>query len=339
MEEKISDIKSSTRSAKIPVVLLSVACGILAVALAISLFYIHREKNRTATAMAKVEKQQQIIDEDMISIELLKQRSQQYSVGVPFLQSFFDDVIVYKNHTGVVYAPIDPKLPKNSYDFTALSYKDDIAQYADKNGIVGKVGIDVSRYQKTIDWQKVKASGISYAFLRAGYRGYDSGKMMEDEQYATNLKEASKVGMDLGVYFYSQAINTQEAIEEAEFVLNSIKDHSIRYPIVFDMEDVGSDTARTANLTPKQITDITVAFCEKIKEAGYTPMIYGNIEWMMDHLELERVTAYQKWFAQYYYKPFFPYEFQIWQYSSTGNVPGIEGDVDLNLCFADYTKP
>ena len=89
MEEKISDIKSSTRSAKIPVVLLSVACGILAVALAISLFYIHREKNRTATAMAKVEKQQQIIDEDMISIELLKQRSQQYSVGVPFLQSFY----------------------------------------------------------------------------------------------------------------------------------------------------------------------------------------------------------------------------------------------------------
>lgn len=317
------------------ILLLGIISVLLVISLGASLLYSYRERNRSVSVMAQVKKQQQIINEDMISIELFQQRSQQYSVGIPFLQSFFEDKIVYKNHTGVVYAPIDPALPKNNYDFNALSYQNGIAKYADKNQVVGKVGIDVSYHQGEIDWSKVKSAGISYAFLRAGYRGYDTGKLKEDEQFSAHLKEASEAEIDLGVYFYSQAISKEEAVEEANFVLEKIKGTRVDYPIVFDME-IESEKARTAKLTPAQITDITIAFCERIKEAGYTPMIYGNIIWMMDHLQLERVTGYQKWFAQYYNKPFFPYEFQIWQYSSTGKIPGIKGDVDLNLCFADY---
>lgn len=156
---------------------------------------------------------------------------------------------------------------------------------------------------------------------------------MKDEYCDQNLKGASEAGIDMGVYFYSQAVTVEEAEEEAAFVLDSIKDYDIKYPVVFDMEETGTDNARTAQLSAEQKTDITIAFCEKVKAAGYTPMIYGNIEWMMDHVELERLTQYPKWFAQYFNKPFFPYEFQMWQYTNEGSVPGIEGGVDLNLCF------
>ena len=115
-----------------------------------------------------------------------------------------------------------------------------------------------------------------------------------------------------------------------------MKGYTVRYPIVFDMEEITTEGARTANLTAAQITDLTIAFCERIKSAGYTPMIYGNVKWMMEHVELSRLTSYQKWFAQYYNKPFFPYEFQIWQYTNKGKVNGITGEVDLNLCFVNY---
>ncbi len=334
MTESIQTPKKS----KVAIFLLAGLSVILALALAACLYLLNRENNRAVSAMATVSSQQKTMEEDMISIELLQQRSQQYSVGIPFLQSFFDDRIVYKNNTGVVYAPIRSDLPKNGYDFTALSYQDGIAKYTDKNGVKGITGIDVSRYQGKIDWDKVKTADISYAFIRTGYRGYDTGKIMQDDTCKTNLIGASKAGIDLGVYFYSQAITTQEAVEEADFVLDTIEGFDIRYPIVFDMEEVTSDTARTADLTPSEITDITISFCERVKDAGYIPMIYGNVQWMLDHLELERLTTYDKWFAQYFNKPFFPYEFQIWQYSATGEIPGIEGDVDLNLCFKNYTE-
>ncbi len=336
MEEE----KKTPTAAKVTIVILTVSCILLAAALALLFLSTKVEKSRSVAAIARLEtdldKKQSVIDNETIPIKTFKERAQQYGAGVPFLQSFFDDVIVYKNNQGIVYQPIDDTLPKNPYDFSKLSYQNSRAQYEDSSGIVGLKGVDVSKYQGKIDWQAVKSDDISFAFIRAGHRGYaEAGQIAQDPYLVTNLTNAAKADIDVGVYFFSQAITEEEAVEEADFVLNAIKGHSVSYPIVFDMEEVTSEGARTANLTAAQITDITIAFCERIQSAGYTPMIYGNIKWMLEKLELPRLTSYQKWFAQYYNKPFFPYEFQIWQYTNKGKVNGISGDVDLNLCFVN----
>lgn len=336
MEEKRTPL-----TAKITIIVLSISCVLLTAALALLYISTRWEKNKSVAAIARLEtnldEKQNIIDNETISIETFKSHAQQYGASIPFLQSFFDDVIVYKNKQGIVYQPIDDSLPKNTYDFSMLTYKNSQIQYEDSNGVVGLKGIDVSKYQGKIDWQAVKDDGVSYAFIRAGHRGYAAaGQIAQDPYFTANLNGAAKAGVDVGVYFFSQAITAEEAIEEADFVLNAVKGHAIRYPIVFDMEEITAEGARTANLTAAQITDLTIAFCERIKAAGYTPMIYGNVKWMMEHVELSRLTQYQKWFAQYYNKPFFPYEFQIWQYTNKGKVNGITDEVDLNLCFVNY---
>lgn len=332
MEEKRTPL-----AAKITIIVLSIICILLSAALV----FLYFSKNESVAAIAQLEtdldEKQNIIDNETISIKTFKNHAQQYGANIPFLQSFFDDVIVYKNKQGIVYQPIDDSLPKNTYDFSMLTYQNSQVQYEDNKGIVGLKGIDVSKYQGKIDWQAVKEDGVSYAFIRAGHRGYaEAGQIAQDPYFTANLNGAAKAGVDVGVYFFSQAITAEEAIEEADFVLNAVKGHAIRYPIVFDMEEITAEGARTANLTAAQITDLTIAFCERIKSAGYTPMIYGNVKWMMEHVELSRLTQYQKWFAQYYNKPFFPYEFQIWQYTNKGKVNGITGEVDLNLCFVNY---
>lgn len=334
MEEERTNVKNKW---KVFSILLLIICVLLTAALALSVYWIVRENNRSVTAMAKMRNDISTLKEETIPIETFKAHAAQYGAGIPFLQSFFDDVIVYKNDEGIVYEPIDDTLPKNSYDFSKLRYQDAMAVY-DVDGVTAKTGIDVSKYQGNIDWNAVKKSGISYAFIRVGLRGYGTGEILQDEYCLKNLEGATKAGMDIGVYFFSQAISKAEAIEEAEFVLKQIEGYDISYPIVFDMEEIASDTSRTKDLTAAQITDITIAFCERIKQAGHTPMIYGNIDWMIEHIELERLTEYDKWFAQYFNKPFFPYEFQMWQYTNKGKVDGIKGEVDLNLCFADYNQ-
>ena len=217
----------------------------------------------------------------------------------------------------------------------------------DENGIVAyndgivtsKKGIDVSKFQGTIDWSKVKADGVEYAFIRMGYRGYgSSGKMVTDETFEDNLKGATSNGVDVGVYFFSQAVNEEEAIEEANYVLEAIKGYDVTYPIVIDIEEVTDSDARTANLTQEQWTKNCIAFCETIKAAGYTPMIYGNLKTFFIMLDMEQLEAYDKWFAYYDTPVYFPYEFTIWQYTDEGTVDGISTDVDLNVGFFEPTN-
>ena len=140
----------------------------------------------------------------------------------------------------------------------------------------------------------------------------------------------------MGVYFVTQAISVEEAVEEAQFVMENIRPYNVTWPIVLDIEDAASATARTAELSQQARTDHAIAFCETVKESGYTPMLYCNIRWFIEKLDITRITDYDKWFAQYFRKPFFPYAFQMWQYSSTGRIDGIEGNVDYNISFVDY---
>ena len=198
-------------------------------------------------------------------------------------------------------------------------------------------GVDVSYYQGTIDWEKVKASGIEFAIIRLGYRGYGKeGKLVEDKLYWQNIQNAITAGLDVGVYFFSQAITVEEAVEEAEFVLERIKNYDITMPVVYDWEYV-SDEARTANMDRRTLTDCYLAFCGKLEEAGYTPMPYFNPNQARNLMILTELEDYPFWLAFYTDRMTYPYRFEMWQYTDSGKVPGIEGPVDLNLYFTDST--
>ena len=261
------------------------------------------------------------------------------------MQRMLSDYIVYQNEIGdFVYAPIDESLPKHNYDYSHLTNVNNnvkpIFEYKDEEaGIESLKGIDVSKYQGEIDWKLVASDGIKFAFIRVGYRGYGSeGKLVVDPAFEANIKGALENDIDVGVYFFTQAITEEEAAAEADFVLENIKPYRVNWPIVWDVEYAGSMKARTINLDAEKRTDCCIAFCERIAEAGFTPMVYANTKWFVEELDLTRLSEYDKWFAQYWNQPGFPYEYQIWQYTDKAKIKGIEGNTDLDISFVDYSK-
>lgn len=196
-------------------------------------------------------------------------------------------------------------------------------------------GVDVSEHQHEIDWAQVAASGVDYAYVRLGYRGYTEGGLFEDPYFRANVEGALANGLQVSVYFFSQAISVQEAIEEAEFVLERIKDYNITLPVVYDWEKINGETAaRTDNLDFSILNDCAVAFCDTVKNAGYAPAIYFNRHLGYYGYDLSRMTDYDFWFALPE-SPFpnFYYAVDMWQYSFTEQVPGIAEPTDMNLMF------
>lgn len=192
------------------------------------------------------------------------------------------------------------------------------------------LGIDVSYHQGEIDWQKVKEAGVEFVILRVGYRGYETGLINEDIRARENYQGAKAAGLKVGVYFFSQAVCPSEAIAEALFTLHFIKGWELDMPVVYDWEYVSED-ARTAGLDDRIITNCTKAFCSIIEKAGYESMVYFN-SYQGEHLlYLEELIEYPFWLAMYQDRMTYPYKIDIWQYSCTGQVDGIEGSVDLNL--------
>ena len=243
-------------------------------------------------------------------------------------------VMIYDVEDGYMQVPLLSGVPKHTYDFSRLTEQDGKKYYVDEEGNRSRIGIDVSYFQNEIDFKKVKESGIEFVILRLGYRGYGGeGKLVVDERFHSYMQAAKEAGLATGVYFFSQAINIEEAREEAEFVRQQCEGYEIDGPMVFDTEKIKNDTARTDGLTPGQLTDITLAFCEKVKEYGYEPMIYANAKWLTTKLELDRLLDYEVWYADYQETPLYPYEFAMWQYREDGQVDGIEGMVDMNIWF------
>ena len=195
-------------------------------------------------------------------------------------------------------------------------------------------GVDISEHQQQIDWKSVAASDVSYAYVRIGRRGYTEGGLFEDAFYRGNILGAQGAGLRCGVYFFSQAVNVAEAIEEAEFVLERIAEFRLTMPVVYDWEFVDSENARTKDLTVDGRTDCAVAFCETIRRAGYTPCVYFNRKLGYYGYDLTRLTDYEFWFALPE-SPFpnFYYACDMWQYSFTEKIPGIPGGTDMNLWF------
>ena len=192
------------------------------------------------------------------------------------------------------------------------------------------LGIDVSYAQGFIDWEKVARAGIKFAYIRASYRGYGTGRIVPDEWFERNIKGAIAAGIKVGVYFFSQAINAEEGREEADYIINQVKKYKISLPIAIDTEYVSAPNAR-ANSISKQIrTEAVKAFCARVYERRYTALIYASTSWLNNQLDMSKLSIYKVWVAQYYSHVTYGGEFQCWQYTSSGSVPGINGRVDMN---------
>lgn len=195
-----------------------------------------------------------------------------------------------------------------------------------------RFGVDVSRHDGLIDWEKVRESDVEFVIFRIGWRGYQTGILHVDEIFHKNIKGAIENKFDIGVYVYSQAICEEEALEEAELVLNELKGYKIQLPVVYDPESVIWEKARTDGLSGEQITKNTIAFCNRIKEAGYEPMIYSNLIWETKYFNLSELKEYKIWYADYGEKPLTPYHFEFWQFGGEyGTVPGIGRKVDVDI--------
>lgn len=195
-----------------------------------------------------------------------------------------------------------------------------------------RLGVDVSSHQGQIDWAQVRADGVEFAIIRLGFRGYGNGELKIDQRALENLQNAKAAGLDVGAYFFSQAITPEEAVEEARFALEILNGMALDLPIAYDWEYI-SDTARTANVDSATLNACAVAFCETVAAAGYQPMAYFNPDLalrMLDILALQQ-KGYPFWLAVYTQEMTYPYRVDFWQYTGSGTVAGIQTIVDVNL--------
>ena len=235
--------------------------------------------------------------------------------------------------------PVNALIPKNELienNFSVVSGNK--LTYSQSGRNVSHFGIDVSKYNGTVSWNSVKKAGVEYALLRVGARGYSSGNIVLDEKFTENLKGCQDNGIDVGVYFFSQAINTNEAIEEASYCVASLSGNRIRYPIIFDSEEVLNDSYRTENLSSTELTNIFKAFAEVVKAYGYTPMFAGTKKQLARRVDLQNMNGYDIWLLDTGEKTEYPYRYSIRQYSDKGKVDGITGEVNLDICLISYAE-
>ncbi len=236
------------------------------------------------------------------------------------------------------YYEILKDVPKNDYDLQnelinengTLSYKD--------NKREAIKGVDLSKYNGSVDFTKLKESGVSFVMLRLGSRGYGTGKITLDEKFVEYAQNAQMAGIQIGAYFYSQAVNETEAVEEANYIVGAVSGFGVKYPIAIDIEKVEGDEARTDKLTSEERTAVVKSFCDAVKGYGFKPIIYASKEMLVAGLDLEKLTDYDVWLADHNTPTDYPYRFSMWQYSKTGHIEGITGDIDLDLSFINYEQ-
>ena len=277
---------------------------------------------------------------------------------------FIKDGDSYKAATSLDYSQNDRKfyVKEQGYKYTGWNTIDGALYYFDANGKAvtgeqvirgviyefgadGKLangnsvfGIDVSSHNGSIDWNAVAQSGVEYVIIRCGYRGYGSGVLVEDSRYRTNIKGALNAGLKVGVYFFSQALDEIEAVEEASMVLNAISGYQITFPIFLDVEYSNtSKNGRADALSVSQRTAVCNAFCKTITNAGYRAGVYANKDWLYNHIDTSQFPSSTKiWLAQYAKAPNYSGRYEMWQYSCTGSISGIKGNVDLNMSYLGY---
>lgn len=257
---------------------------------------------------------------------------------VETLRPFYPDELVVVSDGRFHFIPINRELKMNQLDVANLNILENGEyQYMTDGQVTSHKGIDVSSHQGKINWNLVAQDGVEFAIIRVGFRGYGSeGRLVVDEQFANNIQGAIAAGIKVGVYFFSQAVNETEVLEEANLVLSQIEPYHLDCPVVYDVEKTTGDgrNGRMNQISVEERTNLTKLFCQTIAGAGYTPMIYHNTEMGALMIDIAALEEYDKWYASYSSKMFYPYEYKIWQYSDKGKIQGINTNVDLNICFA-----
>ena len=252
----------------------------------------------------------------------------------------FTDYVVYTADDGITITVAERKqdVPSHGYDLSKIVTDEKGFKYYNQGSGEKQSwkGIDVSAYQGEIDWEAVASSGIDFVFIRLGYRGYTEGTLIKDAYFDANVQGALENGIGVGVYFVTQAITVKEAEAEARYVLDNIRGYDITWPIAFDIEGNSNPIARANNISMEKNTEQAAAFCKVIKDAGYTPIVYSNTRWFLSKIDLSGIKDYDVWYAYFRDNLYYPYYFQIWQFSSSGRVNGIKGDVDQNISFVNY---
>lgn len=265
----------------------------------------------------------------------IKDALSQGSTTIETIRPLYPDDLVVVSGGRFHFIPINRSLKLNDYDVANLNkLETGEFQYLTDGQVTSHKGIDVSSYQEKIDWNLVAQDGVEFAIIRVGLRGWGSeGTLKEDTQFKANIEGAIAAGVKVGVYFFSQATTEAEVDEEVQFVLDRIAPYKIDCPVVMDVEKVSDSRARMNKLTPEERTALALRFCQAIENAGYQPMLYHNTEMGALMLDIAAFEEYDKWYASYSDKMFYPYAYKIWQYSDKGRVKGISTDVDMNICF------
>ena len=223
--------------------------------------------------------------------------------------------------------PAIPGLPEDPSDATNPISENITPSYSVDDAVIG---IDVSEHQKNVDWEQVKASGVDFVMIRIGYRGYTEGRLYMDSYFAQHYRGARDAGLDVGVYFFSQAVTPAEARVEASFLLALLNWRKLDMGIAFDWEFVSGD-ARTGDMDGRTMTDCALAFCDLIAAAGHKPLVYFNQYQADNYYILDELDQYDFWLAQYDDEMECSYPVKMWQYTDEGTVPGIDTPVDINL--------
>ena len=249
-----------------------------------------------------------------------------------------DRIHTYNYAYGDVAIPAIPGVPKSTYKEENFETDDKgFKYYYEDEDLRSYVGIDVSEMNGEIDWNAVKADGVDFVIIRIAGRGWGSaGTMYTDSRFLENFRGARNAGLMVGAYFFSQAITAEEAVAEAEMALDILDGEKLDYPLAYDWENVDGVGARTDNLDPDTMTACARAFCDKVEDAGYKSCLYLGTKDAYYKYDLGQLADIDIWYAYYGDTPGLYYNYMIWQYSASGKVAGISGDVDLNICFKNY---
>ena len=259
-----------------------------------------------------------------------------YHVSTSFMNVHVNDKVEYKAIADIDLLIVSEdeidKRTEEAQNREMDEDRDDTEQMEFRTGLdMAVMGMDISSFNGEIDWEKVKEQGIGFVIIRCGYRGYTSGALVEDACFVRNISEANKAGVRVGVYFFTQAVNEVEAVEEASMVVTLCRDYRVDLPVFIDTETAAHGEGRADGLDIQTRTLVLKAFCETIENAGYRAGVYASKNWFHERVDDSQLTDYLTWLAEYKDKPTYEGSFQFWQYTSRGYVNGVTGRVDLNL--------
>lgn len=254
--------------------------------------------------------------------------------ALSMVRELFPDKVVVSHRGNYVFHDISDRVPAHPFVPESFTLDENLRlQLSAEEQQQEQFGIDVSALQGEIEWDRVAASGVDFVMVRAALRGTATGELTEDSHFTDNIEGAAAAGIRTGVYFYSSAVSVQEAREDAAFLLERLEPYreQITLPVALGLEFSDEEGTRQYDVSQEVMTEVAKTFLTEVEKAGYTPMLYGNVRTFCVMVDITRLAAYPRWIAYYDMPLYFPYDFDYWQYTARGTLPGIEGEVDFNI--------